>query len=70
MQQIELERYAFDFNRDLRRSPAQNAATHFQSFCFAHRRIVSFDNGNSAEELNNCIGDQILSKIHRERERL
>src|SRR5205823_9014306 len=42
----------------------------FQSFRVANGRVVSFDNSNVAEEINHCSHDQILSHIHRQRERL
>src|SRR6266480_4879346 len=69
-QKIDLELHAFDFDRDLRWGPAQNAGAEFQSFRLANGRVVSFDNSDVAEEIDHCSRDQILSHVHRQRERL
>src|SRR5262245_10632044 len=70
-QKIDLKLNARDLDHDLRRSSAQNTAAQFQSLRFANRRVVSLDNSDVvAEQIDHCSHDQILSDVHRQRERL
>ena len=69
-QKIDLEFHAFDFDGDLRGRALQNPAAQLQSLCFTNRGVVSFDDGDVAEQIDHCSSDEILSHVHPKRERL
>ena len=71
MQKIDFELYALDFDLDLRCTvSAQNACVKFQSFRLPNRRVISLDDLGVPKKINNRIGEQISSHVHRQRERL
>ena len=70
-QKIDFELQAFNFDDRLRRSsPSQNTRTQFEPFGLSDRSVITFDDSDVAEQIGHCSGDQILSDVHRQGQRL